>query len=277
MSGLGQGISGTTRLVGILGNPVSHSLSPAMQNAAFAAAGIGWAYVPLRVEGARLGDAVRGLVALDFAGANVTIPHKTAVLELCDEVDEVARRAASVNTLVVRDGRVLGSSTDGLAVTDAVEAAGARVLLLGAGGAARAVATALADAGAALVAVAARRTEGAAALVAHLSATFPGLDVRAASWPPDTAEATLLVNATPLKEELVAQPVRAQQVVDLAYLPDRRPTALVLAARAAGCRTIVDGLEVLVRQGAASFERWTGLPAPIEAMRAAVAGSAEVG
>lgn len=272
MLGLTHALSGSTRLVGIVGNPVSHSLSPAMQNAAFAALGLDWAYVPLRVDGERLGDAVRGLVALDFAGANVTIPHKTAVLALCDEVDDVARRAASVNTLVVRDGRVLGSSTDGLAVTGAVEPKGARVLVLGAGGAAQAVATALADAGVASIAVATRRPEAAAALVAHLVAAVPGLEARAASWPPDPSGATLLVNATPLREELALEPQASQQVVDLAYLPDRRPTALVAAARAAGCETIVDGLEVLVRQGAASFERWTGVPAPLEAMRAAVRG-----
>ncbi len=139
-------LSGATRLAGIVGNPVSHSLSPRMQNAAFEALGLDWAYVPLRVDAERLGEAVRGLVALDFAGANVTIPHKTAVLALCDEVDEFARRCRSVNTLVVEGGRVLGSSTDGLAVTGAVEAAGARVLVLGAGGAAQAVALALAEA-----------------------------------------------------------------------------------------------------------------------------------
>jgi shikimate dehydrogenase len=263
-------LTGATRLVGIIGSPVSHSLSPRMQNAAFAAVGLDWAYVPLPVEPARVGDAVRGLVALGFAGANVTIPHKTAVLAHCDAVDEVARRAASVNTLVVRDGLVHGSSTDGLAVSGAVEAAGARVLLMGAGGAAQAVACALAEAGAASLTVAARRAEGAAGLVAHLQGAFPGLDARTGGWPPDPSTASLLVNATPLKEELVAVPRADHQVVDLAYLPDGRPTALVAAARAAGCSVVLDGLEVLVRQGAASFERWTGIAAPTDVMRAAV-------
>lgn len=256
-------LSGATRLVGIIGNPVSHSLSPRMQNAAFAAAGLDWACVPLRVDADRVGDAVRGLVALDFAGANVTIPHKTAVLDFCDEVDPVAERARSVNTLVVRDGRVLGSSTDGLAVTGAVDARGARVLVLGAGGAAQAVAVALADAGATSVAVAARRREQAEEL-ARLAGG------QAVPWPPSGVDADLVVNATPLKEELLIEPRPEQQIVDLAYLPDGRPTALVAAARAAGCRAVVDGLEVLVRQGAASFERWTGAGAPVDAMRAAV-------
>ena len=251
-------ISGRTRLVGLLGRPVAGSLSPRMQNAAFAALALDWAYVPLEVAPERLPAAVEGLRALGFAGANVTIPHKAAVLPLCDEVDEVAERAGSVNTLVLRDGRVLGSSTDGEAVTGAVEAAAAEALVLGAGGAARAVVAALRDAGAARVRVAARDRERAEELG------------EAAPWPPDAAGATLVVNATPIRDELLVEPRPEQQVVDLAYRPDGAPTALVAAARAAGCRRVVDGLEVLVRQGAASFERWTGLPAPVEIMRKAL-------
>jgi shikimate dehydrogenase len=263
-------LTGETRVVGIIGNPVSHSLSPRMQNAAFAACGLDWAYVPLPVDTARLPQAVAGLVALEFVGANVTIPHKTAVLPLCDEVDDVARRAASVNTLVVLDQRISGSSTDGLAVTGAVDARDAEALVLGAGGAAQAVAAALLGAGAASLTVAARRSEGGDALLRHLRDVFPGAELTAGSWPPDPASATLLVNATPVRSELVVAPHPDQQVVDLAYRPDGEPTALVAAARAVGCDVVVDGLEVLVRQGAASFERWTGQPAPIEAMRAAV-------
>ena len=109
-------IRGTTTLVGLLGWPTSHSLSPTMQNAGFEALGLDWGYVPLPTPPELLPDAVRGLVAVGFAGANVTIPHKQAVVGLCDELDEVAARAGSVNTLVIRDGRVHGSSTDGLAV-----------------------------------------------------------------------------------------------------------------------------------------------------------------
>lgn len=255
-------LSGTTRVAGIIGDPVSGSLSPRMQNAAFRAAGLDWVYVPLPVEAERLGDAVRGLVALGFAGANVTIPHKTAVLAHCDELDEVARRAQSVNTLAVRNGRVHGSSTDGLALTGAVDARGARALVLGAGGAARAAAAALAGAGAAAVAVSARRPEQARELARLLGC-------EAETWPP-AGEWTLVVNATPLKEELPLEPRAGQAIVDLAYLPDGRETALVAAARAAGCAVVVDGLEILVRQGAASFERWTGVPAPVEAMRGAI-------
>jgi shikimate dehydrogenase len=264
-------LTGETRLVGLLGNPVSHSLSPRMQNAAFAARGLDWAYVPLPVKPEDLEGAVSGLAALGFAGANVTIPYKSAIVSFCDELDGVAERAASVNTLVVRHGRVLGSSTDGLAVTDAVAAEDAHVLILGAGGAAVAVAVALLDAGAAGATVAARDPDRAHALAARLLALFPKKEVAAAAaWPPQPAGATLLVNATPLRDELPVEPRAAQAVVDLAYRTGGDPTALVEAAREAGCDPVVDGLEVLVRQGAASFERWTGVTAPVDVMRLAI-------
>ena len=248
-----------TRLVGLLGDPVSGSLSPRMQNAAFAARGLDWAYVPLPVDAAGLADAVRGLVAQGFAGANVTVPHKTAVAPLCDELDDVAERAGSVNTLVVRDGRVLGSSTDGLAVAWVVRP-GDHALILGAGGAARAVAPALLDAGAESVAVATRRE----AAAAEFAASSHGVVVATEKEPAD-----VVVNATPVRDELFVEPRGGQTVVDLAYYPDGRETALVAAARAAGAE-VVDGPEALVRQGTASFELWTGVPAPVEAMRAAV-------
>ncbi len=243
-------IRGTTTLVGLLGWPTSHSLSPPMQNAGFAALGLDWAYVPLPAPPEALAGAVRGLVATGFAGANVTIPHKQAVIELCDELDEVAERAGSVNTLVIADERVLGSSTDGLAVTSQVEARGRRALVLGTGGAAKAVAAALEDAGAEVV-VHGRRDSG---------------------WPPSADGFDVLVNATPVKEELVVAPRSGMQVVDLAYRPDGRPTALVDAAHALDCHPCVDGLDVLLAQGAASFERWTGEPAPLVAMRAVLRG-----
>ena len=240
-------ITAATRLVALLGHPVAHSRSPAMQNAAFAARGLDWAYVALDVAAEDLEDAVRGLVALGFAGANVTIPHKRAVADLCDELDRTAALSVSVNTLVFRDGRILGSSTDGLAVVEAVEARDARALVLGGGGAGQAVSAALSDAGAG-VRVATRRDP---------------------DWPPRETDATILVNATPLVDEVLVEPRPGQTVVDLAYRPDGSDTALVTAARGAGC-TVVDGLEVLVRQGAASFRTWTGVEAPLELMRAVV-------
>lgn len=241
-------IRGTTTLVGLLGWPTSHSLSPRMQNAAFAALGLDWAYVPLPTPPDGLAEAVRGIAAAGFAGANVTIPHKQAVLALCDELDPIAERAGSVNTLVFRDGRILGSSTDGAAVTDQIAAQGCRALVLGTGGASKAVADALLHVGADVV-VAGRREPG---------------------WPPSGDGVDLLVNCTPVKDELIVTPASTMQVVDLAYNADGSPTALVAAAHTAGCETVVEGLDVLVSQGTASFERWTGLPAPVQAMRDAL-------
>ena len=201
----------------------------------------------LGVRGCRKGS----LQALGFAGANVTIPHKQAVIPLCDELDDIARAAGSVNTLVFDEGRILGSSTDGDAVTAQIDADGRRALVLGAGGSARAVVEALGRAGAD-VTMASRR----------------GPD-----WPPSVDGYDILVNATPVKEELIVAPHPAMQVVDLAYLSDGRDTALLAAARAVGCVVVVDGRDVVLFQGAASFERWTGLPAPLAAMREALRGA----
>ncbi len=222
-------ISGETRLVGLLGDPVSQSLSPLMQNAAFAARGLDWAYVPLPVASERLADAVKGLVALDFAGANVTTPHKVAVARLV-ETDE-----ASVNTLVVRDGRVLGYSTDAAVLT---ELEFGQAAILGDGGAAAAFATAL-----------------------PAASRFSRLE----TWPPEVQDADLIVNATSERDEVLVELGPGQILVDLPY----PGTATARAAEAAGAR-VVDGLDVLVAQGAASFELWTGVPAPVDVMRAAV-------
>jgi shikimate dehydrogenase len=217
--------------VALLGKPVAESLSPRMQNAAFAAAGLDWEYVALEVEPEELEPAVRRA----WAGANVTIPYKQAVADLCDEAEGEA-----VNTLVFRDGRVLGFNTDKEIVAGI---AAERVCLIGAGGAARAL--------------------------------LPGLSgevrvfSRSGGWPPDASDADLIVNATPVRDELLVEPRAGQTVVDLAYRADGRPTALVAAARVAGC-DVVDGYEALVRQGAASFSLWTGLPAPVESMRSAL-------
>jgi shikimate dehydrogenase len=229
-------IGGATRLVGLLGQPVGGSLSPRMQNAAFAARALDWAYVPVEVPPERLGEAVAGLGALGFAGANLTVPHKEAVVAFCDEAEGEA-----VNTLVLRDGRVLGFNTD-KEIVAGIEAT--RVCLIGAGGAAKALRPAL------------------PADVRVFS--------RSGEWPPDASGCDLIVNATPVRDELLVEPQAEQAVVDLAYSPDGRPTALVAAAREAGCRLVVDGLEALLRQGAASFRLWTGVEPPVEAMRAAL-------
>jgi len=221
-------ISGETRLVGLLGDPVSQSLSPLMQNAAFAARGLDWAYLPLLVTSGRLEDAVRGLVALGFAGANVTTPHKLTVAKLV-ETDQ-----QSVNTLVVRDGRVVGYSTDAAILAD-VDVR--RAAIVGDGGAALAFSAALPNA-------------------AHFS--------RKGTWPPAVSDVDLVINATSERDEVVVPLGAGQTLVDLPY----PQTATARAAQAAGAR-VVDGLEVLVAQGAASFQIWTGVPAPVDVMRSA--------
>jgi shikimate dehydrogenase len=222
-------ISGTTRLVGLIGWPVERSLSPRMQNAAFAARDLDWAYVPLPTRPEQLEQAVRGLSALGFAGANVTTPHKRAVKSL-SETD-----APSVNTLVVREDRLEGWTTDA-AILSGIDARNAAVI--GDGGAAAAFLHALPHA---------RRFS------------------RRAEWPPDVDDADVVVNATSERDEVLVELGPGQTLVDLPY-PE---TATAEAARRAGA-TVIGGLEVLVAQGAASFELWTGLPAPIDAMRAAV-------
>jgi shikimate dehydrogenase len=259
-----------------------------MQNAAFAALGLDYLYVPLPVQPGRVGEAVRGLAALGFAGANVTVPHKEAVLAYLDEITPVAQAAASANTLTVRpDGSICGDSTDGAGFladlrAHGVEPAGREVLLLGAGGAARAVAHALAREGAA-VAVANRTLDRARALCRAVGAAVPGARIAAYEFPASLAElaarATLVVNATSLGlhggEDLVPwDPAvsfrRGQVAYDLVYAPGR--TAFLALAAAGGAQTI-DGLGMLVQQGARSFETWTGRAAPFEVMFRAAGGN----
>ena len=222
-------IGSGTRLVALLGHPVAQSLSPRMQNAAFASRALDWAYVALDVAPEGLEDVLRGLAAAGFAGANVTTPHKLAVAEL------VEADGPSVNTLVFDEGSIVGCSTD-TAVLDGLEFD--RPVVIGDGGAAQAFIHALPDA-----------------------MTF----ARKGQWPPDVAAADLVVNATSAQDEVVVPVGERQTLVDLPY-PD---SATASAARAAGA-TVIDGLDVLVAQGAASFERWTGISAPVEVMRAAV-------
>ena len=295
-------ISGSTRLVGVIGWPVRHSLSPQMHNAAFAALGLDWVYVSLPVPPERVGDAVRGLVALGFAGANVTVPHKQAVIPFLDELTPIARAIGAVNTIVVRpDGSLLGDSTDGAGfmadlrthgvVAEEQKSRGAEeqrgqdissrphlrtsALVLGAGGAARAVVYALAESGAA-VTIANRTPENAEKLRQDIAAALPGAAGRLQTcrWPDDlageVAQAGLIVNTTslglhdgdPLPWD-AAIPFRPGQVVyDLIY---HRPTELLALARSQGARALA-GLGMLVRQGACAFELWTGQAAPVDTM-----------
>ena len=222
-------LSEKTTLVGLLRWPGRQSLSPRMHNAAFAALGLDWAYVVLPTPPELLGDAVRGLAALGFAGANVTTPHKEAVTEFC--VTDVP----SVNTLVVRDGHVEGRTTDAAILAGLPRES---PVVVGDGGVAVAFMHALPQA-----------------------RQF----ARRGTWPPDIAGADLVVNATSERDEVVVEVGTGQVLVDLPY-PE---TATAVAARAAGAR-VVTGLEVLLAQGAAAFELWTGLEAPVEVMKDAL-------
>ena len=262
-------IGGGTRLAGVIGWPVEHSRSPQMHNAAYAALGMDWAYVAMPVEPARLEQALRGAAALGFAGLNVTIPHKQATAAICDELSPEAHRADSANTVLMLDGgRLRGETTDGQGMLDAIgDLPGPGALVLGAGGAARAAVAALAGAGLA-VTVSARRREAAEQLAQELGATATG-------WPAREAPA-LIVNATPLGQAgeadrlpLDAGLLDGRVVCDLAYRGDGAETGLIVSARERGAKA-VDGLEVLVGQGALAFRLFTGAEPPIEIMRAAV-------
>lgn len=216
-----------TEVVALIGHPVAHSLSPRMQNAAFAARGLDWTYVALDVDADRLEDALRGLDALGFAGANVTAPHKRAVARI------VGSELPSVNTLV-RGGAA--SSTD-TAILELVPSCLTPVII-GDGGGAAAFRHALPEAR-----VYSRRT----------------------MWPPDVSDADVVINATPVRDEVLVELRAGQTLIDLPY-----PRSATADSAAAAGATVHDGLDVLVAQGAQSFELWTGVPAPVEVMRRAL-------
>ena len=243
-------------LAGVIGHPVAHSRSPAMHNAAFADLGLDWLYVKLPVPAALFEETVRALPASGYRGANVTIPHKLAALALADRATAAARAVGAANTLTFSDGGAIeADNTDAGGFLDALGSSprGRTALVLGAGGAGRAVAWALREGGAERVAVWNRTPERALALSRELGVAHVAR--------PESAE--IVVNATSVGLEPPAV------VVDLVYAAGATP---VLAWGERRGARLVDGLEVLVRQGARSFERWTGRSAPLEVMRAAVHG-----
>ncbi|MGQ9626856.1 MAG: shikimate dehydrogenase [Anaerolineae bacterium] len=273
-------IDGHTELVGLIGWPVAHSLSPAMHNAAFAVLGMNWVYVPLPVPPGQVEAAVRGLLALGFRGANVTVPHKQAVMPFMDELGESAQVLGAVNTILVREGRLVGENTDWRGFLDALRAGGfnpgrKRALVLGAGGGARAVIYALVREGA-QVSIYNRTPTKAAGLAQGLQKGMSHAKIFLLNaFPSCLDEFDLLVNATPVGmwpesdsspwPEDVPLPSHLT-VFDLVYRP--RWTKLLKKARKDGARPI-GGMEMLVRQGALAFEMWTGEAPPLEAMRAA--------
>jgi shikimate dehydrogenase len=274
----GAPIGGATHVAGVIGWPITHSLSPAIHNAAFAAAGVDWTYVPLPVAPGAMRAAADGLVALGFRGANVTMPHKTQSASLADELSEDARRLQAVNTFVVNGERLDGHNTDAPGFDRFVrrdagfDPAGRSALVFGTGGAARAVALALASGGLALLSVAARDTSRADDLVATVRDLQVEVDIEVVPFGGAEGLARdLVVNATPLGSDgATAPPLPALHegvlVVDLLYHPAQTP--LQVAARDAGADAF-GGLGMLLHQAALSYELWTGGPAPLDVMSAA--------
>jgi shikimate dehydrogenase len=271
----GRAITGTTRVVGVIGDPVGHSRSPAMHNAAFAALGLDWVYVALPVARGDGAAAVRAVTTLGLAGLNITMPHKADAAAACDDLSPEASALGAVNTVVNAGGTLVGHSTDGDGFLRALDdegitSVGQRALVIGAGGAARAITHALGRVGA-HVTVAARRPEAArraAALAPKADAT--GLDGVAVEG------FDVVVNATPLGMDGEAPPFdtaelhAGQFVYDTVYPIE---TPLLGEARARGLRA-AGGLGMLVHQGALSFSLWTGVAPPLDVMRAAASADA---
>jgi len=272
-------ISARTHVAAVIGDPVRHSLSPAIHNAAFQELGLDWVYVALHVPDGQGRQAIKAMRTLGIDGLNVTMPHKSAVAKAVDRLSPAAKALGAVNTVVRVGGDLVGESTDGdgfvnaLRQDEGIDPAGKRFLVLGAGGAARAVVRAVAEAGAADVVVAARRAEPAVQC-----ARLAGKVGRVGS-PQDAADAEIIVNATPVgMGEVVPLPGRAsalpveeqhlgagQLVVDLVY--DPLVTPLLAAARERGAAA-VNGVGMLIHQAALAFHLWTGEEAPLAAMSA---------
>jgi shikimate dehydrogenase len=266
-------ITGTTRVAGVIGDPVRHSLSPVIHNAAFAEAGLDWAFLAFEVAAGDAALAISGARALGIDGLSVTMPHKAAVIEALDSLSPTAAKLGAVNTIVREGTAFVGHSTDGAGLIDALafdegfSPEGKTCAVIGAGGAARAVILALADAGAERVIVVNRTAENAqtAAMLAGVAGEVGTEEL--------IRDADLIVNATPLG--MIGNDTPAvnpslfhsnQLMVDLVYAPPLTPT--IQAARAAGAHA-VGGLGMLVHQAAHAFTLWTGHEAPLPAMSAA--------
>ena len=276
-----MGIDVHTQFCGVIGNPIEHSLSPAIHNAAFQKLGLNFVYLAWRVEA--ISDAIRGLRALgNFRGASVTIPHKVAAMPFLDEVDAMARHIGAINTIVVEEGRLIGSNTDATGALRALKEGkaplnGESVVMLGSGGAARAIAFVLAEeAGIRRLHLLGIEEQECRNLAADLK-TKTGLTVLnahldEASLKTVLSEARVLIHCTPVgmapKVGISCVPVHLLHpdltVMDIVYNP--RETQLLADAKAAGCATI-PGLEMFLFQAAAQFERWTGRSAPLNVMR----------
>jgi 3-dehydroquinate dehydratase / shikimate dehydrogenase len=267
-------ISPTSALYGVVGNPVGHSKSPVMHNAGFGELGIDAVYVPLEASSAE--DFVRFARAVQISGASITAPFKVDLMSHVDEVDRLAERVGAINTIVVRDGRWIGRNTDVhgflAPLTGRIRVKGTRAAILGAGGAARGVAIALADEGAA-VTICARRAEAARAIADLVGGQVGAFPPKAGSW-------DVLINATSAgtgpqgQNPIEGAQLDGEMVFDLVYTPAE--TRLLAEARAAGCLTI-GGLEMLVAQAERQFELWTGHTPPAGLFYEAAAGTRRTG
>ena len=271
-------ISGTTRVIGIIGDPVAHSRSPQMQNRALAAAGLDYVYVPFRVSPENLADAVAGLRAVGVCGFNVTVPHKVAVLPLLDRLSPEAEQIGAVNTVLNDGGRLVGYNTDGTGLVRSLgeefgfDPHGSHLVVIGAGGAARAAVHALCAGGAARVVIVNRTVSRGACLAEQYGALFPGVRLEVCSALPGALPGVdLLVNTTSVGMDgisLAADPATlgdTAAVYDMIYAPPETP--LLAAARRRGLRC-ANGLGMLAAQGEGAFALWTGVAPPPGLMKA---------
>jgi shikimate dehydrogenase len=276
----GRPITGATKVAGVIGDPVGHSLSPALHNAAYAALDLDWVYVAFPVPRGRGAAAVDAMRTLGLAGLNVTMPHKADAAAACDQLTPAAAALGSANTLVpLRDGRILGDSTDGEGFlgalrVDGVDPAGTAVVVIGAGGAARAIVAALASV-AATVTVLARRPDAALA-VAQLAPRAVGCELGSAQGSAAVARAAIVVNATSIGMRNEAPLIDVATLASSAFVAETiyspRETPLLAAARARNLAGS-NGLGMLVEQAALTFEILTGRGAPRQIMRQIVTQS----
>jgi shikimate dehydrogenase len=272
-------INAATRLCAVLGAPIRHSASPAMHNAAFAALGLDWRYLAFEVDPKNLRAAIAGARAMNFAGLNLTVPHKLLAVDMVDALDDSAKTWGAVNTVRFGPEGAVGFNTDADGLANAlhedlsVELRGAKILLLGAGGAGRTAALKLASENIAELFLVNRTQSKAEETAGEIKKQFPSVKV-AVGFP--KANVDLILNATSLglKPE-DASPLDVKQfslkqtraVYDMIYRPAE--TKLLAAAKAAGCQT-ANGLGMLLHQGAKAFEIWTGKTAPLDVMRRAL-------
>lgn len=277
-------ITGKTRILGIIGHPLTYTLSPAMHNAALDDASLDYCYLPFVVAPEDLESAVAGVRALGIAGLNVTMPHKETVIELLDDISSEARTIGAVNTIHNVDGHLKGYNTDGTGFIrslkeELVDPEGRHAIVLGTGGAARAVAVALINEGAAGISLVGRSAAKVEALKTHLQDGTGSVSIKTLSFDDDLADifgvGDLVVNATPIgmKESANLLPVPLEYIdcrhfiYDLIYTPSE--TALVKAAKDKGAKA-VNGLGMLLYQAVTAFEIWTGTLAPTAIMRDAL-------